>query len=65
MAEEEKGKLAEKAKMALKILLGIVLIALGLGGIWIWRGTVLQVIRGCIGFILILAGIIFIAIAKE
>jgi hypothetical protein len=65
MAEEEKGKLAEKVKMALKILLGIVLIALGLGGIWVWRGAVLQVIRGCIGFILILAGIIFIAIAKE
>lgn len=65
MAEEEKGKLKEKAKMALKILLGIVLIALGLGGIFVWRWAVLQVIKGCIGFILVLAGIIFIAIAKE
>ena len=50
---------------ALKIVLGIVLIILGLLGIWFWRWDLLVLIRGAIGVILVLAGVIALAIAKE
>jgi hypothetical protein len=61
---EEKAKVSEKIKTTVKILLGIVLIALGLWGIWTWRLDVLTLIKGSIGFVLVLAGVISIAIAR-
>lgn len=63
--EETKGKVAEKVKMILKMLLGIALVIVGIGLVWIWRQDVLALIRGGIGLVVILAGIIAIAIARE
>jgi len=50
---------------ALKIILGIVLILLGVAGIVIWFSDVLALIRGGIGIVVLLAGVIALAIAKE
>ena len=50
---------------ALKILGGIVLIALGIWGIVAWRWDVLTIIKGCIGIIAVLVGVIFFFAAKE
>ena len=46
----------------LKIIIGLVLIALGIYLIWLWWGDVLALIRGGLGLTLILAGLIFFAI---
>lgn len=66
---EEKESQTEKTKQllktTLKIILGVILILLGLGLIWIWRLPLWTVIRGCLGPFLILAGVITLAIAKE
>jgi len=60
---------AEKAKAVVKtifkVILGILLIALGLRLVWIWRIPLWTVIQGCLGPFLVLAGIITLAIAKE
>ncbi len=64
MAEEKKSVKAG-IMTALKIALGIVLV---IGGIWaivIWRWDVLALIRGSIGVVILLAGAICFAIAKE
>jgi len=50
---------------AVKIILGIVLILLGIAGIVIWFSDVLTLIRGGIGIVVLLAGVIALAIAKE
>ena len=50
---------------ALKIILGIVLILLGIAGIVIWFPAVLTLIKGAIGIVVLLAGVIALAIAKE
>jgi len=50
---------------ALKVLLGIVLLVLGLAAIWYWRVDVLLLIRASIGFIAILAGLLFFALASD
>ena len=50
---------------ALKLVLGIVLIVLGIAGIVIWRKEVLDLILGSVGIIFFLAGVIALAIAKE
>lgn len=66
MAEETKEKKAKvSVKTIGKMLIGIILIVLGLGTLIIWRGELLALIKGCIGLILIMAGAIAIAIAKE
>jgi hypothetical protein len=62
MAEEKKGV---SAKAILKMLTGVVLVLFGVGLIWTWRGYVIILLRGCIGFIIVLCGAIFLAIAKE
>jgi len=49
----------------LKVLLGLVLVVLGLAAIWQWRLDVLLLIRAAIGFIAILAGLLFFALASE
>lgn len=47
---------------AIKIIVGIVLICLGIYTIFIWWNDVLTLIRGGIGLILILAGLIAFAV---
>ncbi|MBI5699654.1 hypothetical protein HZC35_05000 [Candidatus Saganbacteria bacterium] len=47
---------------AIKILIGVALVALGIYLIVIWWGDVLALIRGGLGMGLILAGLIFFAI---
>ncbi len=49
----------------LKVVLGLVLLALGAMAILRWWGFLLLIIKGCIGLFLILAGVITLAIAKE
>ncbi len=49
----------------LKILGGIILIALGIWGIVVWRGDVLAIIKGCVGIAAVLVGVIFFFAAKE
>ena len=50
---------------ALKLILGIVLILLGIVGIVIWFSDVLTLIKGAVGIVVLLAGVIALAIAKE
>ena len=70
--EEEKEEKVEKEEKGagtlmkfLKILLGIVFIGLGVWAIIAWWGDVLTLIKGGIGVLAILAGIVAIAIAGE
>jgi hypothetical protein len=49
----------------LKVVLGLVFLALGAIAILRWWGLLLMIIKGCIGLFLILAGVITLAIAKE
>jgi len=69
MVEEEKKAAKKPAKevvgKVLKVILGIVLVVLGIWGIYLWRGDVLTIIRGAVGVVFLLAGIICFAIAKE
>ncbi|MCX5751723.1 MAG: hypothetical protein NT099_08710 [Candidatus Saganbacteria bacterium] len=50
---------------ALKVLLGIVLLVLGVASIWYWRWDVLLLIRGSIGFVAIMVGLLFFALASD
>ncbi|MCF7875169.1 MAG: hypothetical protein K9M14_05860 [Candidatus Omnitrophica bacterium] len=65
MAEEQKKKGAAAVKTALKIILGLIFIGLGIWAVIAWWKDLLVVIKGCIGLFAILAGAITIAIAKE
>ena len=66
MADETK-KSASKVNPATigKVVLGIVLIGLGVAATIALRRNLAIVVAGCIGPILILAGLIALAIAKE
>ena len=59
--EEKKGIV----KMVVKVIIGLLLLAVGVRFIWLWRWDVLTVIRGFLGVAVAFAGIIFLAIAKE
>ncbi len=61
--EDKKG--SEVFKTAMKITLGIILILLGVWAVIGWWKPLWEVIKGCIGLFLILAGAVTIAIAKE
>lgn len=63
--EEKKAEGKKIFSVALKVVLGLVFLLLGLLAIIKWLGALLLVIKGCIGLFLILAGIITLAIAKE
>ena len=65
MADEQKKCISGGIKSALKVILGIILLAAGAWLIWFWRWDVLTVIKGFVGIGVILAGVIFLAIAKE
>ena len=49
----------------LKVILGLVFLALGILAIIVWFSDLLSVIRGSIGLFLILTATIIFAIAKE
>lgn len=63
--EEQKTDIKKILSTVLKVILGLVFLALGVLAIINWLGDLLLVIRGCIGLFLVLAGIITLAIAKE
>ena len=63
--EKTEAKCACSPKGLVKIVLGVVLIILGLWAVIGWWQSLLMVIRGGIGLLLLLAGAITIAIAKE
>lgn len=63
--EEKKAQVSKVISTMLKVILGIVFLALGVLAILRWWPQLLMIIKGCIGLFLILAGIITLAIAKE
>jgi hypothetical protein len=71
MAEETKQEEKEKVDVKkivstiFKVILGLAFLCLGVWAIIAWRKDLLLVIRGCIGLLLVLMGIITLAIAKE
>lgn len=62
---KEEKKPSGAGKTMVKMLIGVVLIVLGLWAIIGWWPALITVFKGCIGLFLGLAGLIFIAIAKE
>lgn len=58
-------KSSNTGKMAIKIIIGMILVILGLIALIRWWPNLLIIIKGCIGLIFILAGVITLAIAKE
>lgn len=71
MAEEikqEEKKCCSVAKVSssvIKVVLGLIFLALGALMIIRWWGNLLMVVKGCLGPFLLLAGVITLAIAKE
>jgi len=63
--KEEKEEKKEVFKTALKIVLGLILIGVGIWAVIGWWQALWTVFKGCIGLFLILAGAITIAIARE
>ncbi len=59
------GKAKKAGKASLKIILGLILLVLGTWAIVGWWQNLLVLIKGALGIILILAGVISLAIAKE
>ena len=49
----------------IKVLIGVVLIALGAWTIWLWWGDLLTLVRGGIGLVLILSGLIAFALVAD
>lgn len=47
---------------AIKVIIGLALVVLGIYLIWLWWGDVLTMIRGGLGLVLIMAGLVFFAI---
>lgn len=62
MPEEKKSN---AGKMILKIIVGVILVALGVGAIYLWWPELLVLVKGVVGIVLILAGLIFFAITKD
>ncbi len=65
MADEEKKASCQAPKSALKVILGIAFLAVGAWLVWLWKWEVLTLIKGCLGMLVILAGVVFLAMAKE
>ncbi|MBL7130079.1 MAG: hypothetical protein ISS45_01520 [Candidatus Omnitrophica bacterium] len=73
MVEEVKQEEKKEKKLGikkffstlLKVILGLIFLALGVLAIVVWWPDLLLVIRGCIGLFLVLASVITFAIAKE
>jgi len=52
-------------RKATKLLIGAILCLVGLGVIALWFGDVLTLVRGGIGFGLIILGFLFFAVASD
>lgn len=69
MVEEAKKEGCADSKKVfstmLKVILGLVFLALGCLAILRWWKVLLLIVKGCIGLFLLLAGVITLAIAKE
>jgi hypothetical protein len=64
--QEEKKVDAKKIISTLfKVILGLAFLVLGVLALLRWWPQLLEIVKGCIGLFLILAGIITLAIAKE
>ena len=63
--QEEKKSECASGKVFLKMALGGGLLVVGCLLVWIWRGQLAVVIKGCLGLFLLLTGAITIAIAKD
>lgn len=63
--EEKKVDVKQIFSTIFKVILGLVFLALGAWAIIVWWSNLVDVVKGCIGLFLILAGIITLAIAKE
>ena len=63
--EEKKCDMKKTMSTVLKVLLGLVFLALGALAIIKWWPDLLTLIKGGIGLFLLLAGVITLAIAKE
>ena len=63
--EPEKTDTDKVFKTILKVLLGVVLLAVGVVLLWVWKKDLFALIRGCVGLFLILAGVITLAIGTE
>ena len=63
--EEKKADGKKIVSTIFKVILGLVFLGLGVLAIVVWRKDLLLVIKGCIGPMLFLMGIITLAIAKE
>ncbi|MBU2540404.1 MAG: hypothetical protein KJ593_00730 [Candidatus Omnitrophica bacterium] len=50
---------------ALKVILGMALVIIGVISIVIFWPSVVEIIKACLGFVLLLAGAIMLAIAKD
>jgi fatty acid desaturase len=62
---QEKKEPSKALKTLLKLIAGLALIVLGIMAIISWWGSLLILIKGCLGLFMILVGAIFLAIAKE
>jgi len=63
--EEKKVDVKQIFSSIFKVILGLVFLALGAWAIKVWWSNLVDVVKGCIGLFLILAGIITLAIARE
>jgi len=50
-------------KKALKVIIGLALIAAGVGSYWYWWPELLLVVKGCLGAFVALIGLIVVMIA--
>ena len=65
MTEEAKKEASQTVKTAIKVILGIAFLSVGIWLIWLWRWEIWTIIKGFLGIMTLLAGVIFLAIAKE
>lgn len=63
--EEVKTDSKKTVSTLLKVILGMIFLILGIVVTIVFRGPIIQIIKGCIGPFLILAGIVTLAIAKD
>ena len=64
--QETKSQNAQKVMATIvKVIIGLVLLALGIVWGWLWRQELLMMVKACIGPFAFLAGIITLLIAKE
>ena len=61
--KQENGK--KKISAVIKVILGLICLGLGIFVIMNWWGFLVNLFKGSFGLFLIIAGIIFLAIARE